>query len=725
MCTALLVSIAGVSQPAAEPRRRSGLLRAALLGLLVPALGPLLLAVPAGAEDPPTPAAEEDTSPLLVHLERLSPATIPTKGRLVLAGTVTNNSEETWTAINVDPFISSSPMTTRDQLAEAAASDPEAEVGTRLIEPGQFDPIGDLDPGQSAPFRISLPVKDLIGTEITGEPGVYWIGVHALGQNAEGRDTAADGRARTFIPLVDNTTAQTSVAVVVPIRERVRRNPDGRVLSVHDWAQNLAPTGRLGRISGFLESAGVLPTTLLVDPAVLDAVDDLTKENPAVSLGTNPDEGENPTESPSPSVSRDGVDRFEPADLVNAQTWLNAVKAAAQRHTTLGLAYADPDTNSLARRRPQMLAGATNLSAQTFTELGIQAQPTTAPPNGWFDEDLLDRIDPESLLLVSDHSAPRTRTRWTAATGQDLVFSDAQTSSGGPGPTAPTDALSMRQRILADAALRLPEGSTSPLVVQLPHDWDPGEGWQLADFFNELNQPWLNLVPLEHSDLSVEPEFTASLGYPKTVRREELGAANITAARTLIWTTTVFAKLLRTTNTIAHDLTAVALTAVSYHAREDPIMARQQVFATNDTMRGILGKVQVIGTDFVTLSGGSGTLAVTVVNGLDHPIVVGVEPQTANQGVRIDSTEPFEMAPGQRTVLRLHAESSGIGVDQIGLTPVTTAGTPLGTPLTFRLRTSQVGNLIWAVLGAGGLLLVVMIGRRILRGVRTHRWRGE
>lgn len=690
-----------------------------LFGLLVP----LVAGVPARAEDPVVPAPE-DASPLTVHLVRLSPATIPTKGRLVLAGTVTNASDETWAAINVDPFISRSPMTTREQLADAAASDPSTEVGGRLIEAGQFDSIGDLDPGESASFRISLPVQDLRARFITGAPGVYWIGVHALGQNADGRDTVADGRARTFIPLVDSTD-QTSVAVVVPVRERVRRDPDGRVLSTSDWAETLAPTGRLGRIAAFLESAGTLPATLLVDPAVLEAVDDLKNENPAISLGTNPDEGEEPEPSPSVQVSRDEVDRFEPADLVNAGNWLNAVKAAAQRHTTLGLAYADPDSNSLARRRPQMLAGATDLSARTFESFGIDAQPTTAPPDGWFDEDLLDKLAPKSLLLVSDHSAPRTRTRWTTTVGQDLVFADEQAGSGGPGPTAATDALAMRQRILADAALRLPTGTSSPLVVQLPPDWNPGEGWQLADFFNELNQPWVNLVSLDHNDLSVEPEFTASLGYPKAIQREELPAVNITSARTLIGTTTVFAKLLRTTNTLAHDLSGAALTAVSYHAREDQLVARQQVLATNDTMRGILGKVRVIGTDFVTLSGGSGTLAVTLVNGLDHPIVVGVEPQTTNQGVTIDSTEPFQMAPGQRTVLRLHAESSGIGVDQIGLTPVTSDGTPLGTPLSFRLRTSQVGNLIWGVLGAGGLLLIVMIGRRIRRGLRTHQWRGE
>jgi hypothetical protein len=56
---------------------------------------------------------------------------------------------------------------------------------------------------------------------------------------------------------------------------------------------------------------------------------------------------------------------------------------------------------------------------------------------------------------------------------------------------------------------------------------------------------------------------------------------------------------------------------------------------------------------------------------------------------------------------------------------VTADGTEFGTPLTLSLRTSQVGNLIWAVMAGGGGLLAVMILRRIRRGLREHRWRGQ
>jgi len=176
---------------------------------------------------------------------------------------------------------------------------------------------------------------------------------------------------------------------------------------------------------------------------------------------------------------------------------------------------------------------------------------------------------------------------------------------------------------------------------------------------------------------------------------------------------------------VRHGLIRTALDSVSYHARRDPGRARDQVLATNATMRSRLDKVSVIGTDFVTLSGGSGTLTVTLANELDQPITVGIRPRASSTDVRIETPEPLEMAPGQRTVLRLRARSSAIGVHAVTLTPVTAEGVELGTPLTFNLRTSQVGKLIWGVLIGGGGLLVVMILRRVRRGIREHRWRGQ
>ncbi|MGY2876927.1 hypothetical protein ACVW00_004117 [Marmoricola sp. URHA0025 HA25] len=688
---------------------------AALAALMVASVLPLLQPGEAAA------AGQVAATPLTVELTELTPSTIPAKGRIVLAGTVRNDSDEIWSAINVHPFVSGQPMTEREQLTSAASSDPGVEVGDRLIGPGQFDPIGDLVPGQGMPFRISLKVKDLH----LSAPGVYWIGVHALGDHAAGREVG--GRARTFIPLVA-PDATTSVSLVFPLRERVRRDRVGRLLDTTAWSTTLGDDGRLERIAALLSSAGGVPATMLVDPAVIDAVGSVAADNPELSLGeaaagqptSSPSDGGSPTADPSRSF-----DRLGPSDRANAARWLAQVKQASSLQTVLGLGYADPDIASLARRRPPLLNVAAKESAAAFKRLGVDALPTVAPASGWLDDAALGSIPADTMVLVSDHAAPRTRTQWRTPEQQDLVFTDAQAAAGGPGPTPALDALEVRQRIVSDAALRRQPGSTGPMVVELPDDWDPGANWQAADFFGGLDLPWLDLVQLGRAPVESTPTFDAALGYPAAERRAEVGLVNVSAARLLVSTASVAGQLLRSTNDVQRELTGIALSAVSYHARRDQTAAREGALAANQTMRDRLDKVSVVGTDFVTLSGGSGTLTVTLVNQLDQPITVGIRPTETSPDVHIQTPKPLDMAPGQRTVLRLKARASSIGVHEVTLTPVTAEGAALGTPLTFNLRTSQVGKLIWGVLlGAGGLL-VVMILRRIRRGLREHRWRGQ
>jgi hypothetical protein len=120
----------------------------------------------------------------------MTPSEIPRKGVITLRGVVTNASDDDWTDINVSPFIAQEPITSRDELAEAAESAPDSAVGDRLTDPGSYETVDELAPGKSAPFTLRMAVSSL---QISGDPGVYWIGVHALGTSPEGRDVVADG----------------------------------------------------------------------------------------------------------------------------------------------------------------------------------------------------------------------------------------------------------------------------------------------------------------------------------------------------------------------------------------------------------------------------------------------------------------------------------------------------------------------------------------------------
>ena len=134
----------------------------------------------------PTPGSV-DRDPLAVTIDSLTPSYIPSKGPILITGSVTNRTEDALTAINLHAFMSGAPMTTSAELAEAVAG------GPRRVRRRPDHHYRDLRPPRrararaSAPFSITVPLGDR-GHEsgvAANTPGVYWFGVHALGDSVE------------------------------------------------------------------------------------------------------------------------------------------------------------------------------------------------------------------------------------------------------------------------------------------------------------------------------------------------------------------------------------------------------------------------------------------------------------------------------------------------------------------------------------------------------------
>jgi hypothetical protein len=619
-------------------------------------------------------------------------------------------------------------------LSEAAETESSVAVGDRLIDETTNASVGDLAPGAAAPFTLQVPVSSL---PVSRAPGVYWIGVHALGTSPDGRDVVADGRARTFIPLVTEQQARrqsAEVSVVLPLRERVRRAPDGSLADPVRWGRLTGADGRLTQLVEFAASAGTTALTWVADPAVLDALEDYGRGNPALSLGpaeappgdedTEPSDGPGDPgdETPSESASATPDARPDaPSDTQRnrANAVLETFLARAADDTVLSLGYADPDVVSLARRRPSLLNRADDLAGRRMQARGLDATPAVAPPDGLFDPDLLADLSQGSLVLLSDEGRLEDPPASRLPSGQELVLSDERASAGGPSPTRALDPLALRQRILSESALALDEEPNRPIVVRLPGGWNPGPRWREADFFGGLaTAPWLRMTSLPRGATST---YDGELTYGGAELADEVSEANVSATRTLVRTGDTLGHLLANESSVADRLAGAALSASSYSARRTPRLAGEQVLALDAATRAEMDRVQVTGNEFVVLAGGSGTLTVTLVNGLEQPITVGLRARTAPD-VRLQIPEPVNMGPGQRATMRIPVVSQA-GVRDITLYPVTTSNEDAGQPLTFSLRTSEVGRLIWYIVIAGGALLAVMIVRRIVLRIRNHRWR--
>lgn len=496
--------------------------------------------------------AEEEpvADPLSVSITRLTPSTLPRRGRVTISGTVTNDSDVEWSDLTVYAATSATPVTTPEELAAAEAGPPSVEPADyqRLVDPDLFARVPDLAPGESTRYRLSLPRRSL---ELPTAPGLYRLGVQVLGTEEAGRAEGADGRARVLIASVPQTrrTTRTPLSVAVQVRRRTVRTATGQVDYVRGWQRTLGRQGRLRQVVGLLRSAGDFPVTAVLDPAVVEAAGSLAEGNTGFNLaettvdgvdevaGTITDADAAPDDS---GDSDDSDDSEGPAgDLagesgteaaVDAISWLQEFRGAARDIDVMAVPYGDLDVGAAARHGSEDLVGRSVAAGiSLLSAYGVQATGVIAPYHGRLGAPsaaatprgvpmLVDRRtfvtalvdgDEEQVLGTPPATVPTTL---TAASGSTIwTYAPLRSPAGG---SAGDSALEMRQRILARGALHALNQPDQPLVVVLPPQWNPGAAWARSDFFDGLRTRWLRparldtLTPDPVPVVSAEPDPT-------------------------------------------------------------------------------------------------------------------------------------------------------------------------------------------------------------------------
>jgi hypothetical protein len=702
-------------------------------------LAAMLVLSPAAAHRAVPPATEEGEGgsrpPLSVSIETLSPSTVPRRGEVTMAGTITNRSKSTWTGLRVYLFASTAPMTTSAELEEATATNETLEVGPRLTEQGLYDEVDDLDPGESTDYRVSVRRRDLP----FDAAGVYWIGVHVLGTNEEGRLDGADGRARTFIPLVKERAPAATLSLVVPLRAPVRRTAEGRLTDIEAWSRRLGEDGRLDRLVELAGTASDAALTWVVDPAVLQAARSLAEGNPAFDLAPTIDDETDPTESPSsgtlPTESLGPVDgdagAEDPSEELTelsaeaeaAEEWLVSFVEDAADRAVLALPYGDVDVATLLRGDFGGTYGeAHGLSAQTMEELGVEAEAVVAPMDGLLPNAAVGRLHPDTTLLLSERAADSEATTIGLPHGGEAVLTSDVARVGGPTPTPPFGALALRQRILGEAAVHgLTAGPDRPLVVSTPEHWNPGDAWRSGSFFAGFDVPWIRTVNLPvAAALSETADSGGKLHYGRGPRRREIPAANVRATEELVTAGSTLGRLLTRNDTIDDQVARAAMLGSSAHARRRPRRAELATREISGQVHRRLSRVYVEGSPLVTMSSETGNFSVTVVNGLEEPVTVGIEAVTGTDELEIRAPNLVSLGPGQRASVRLAVTATGTGVHSVRVVPTTEDGRPLGRSTRIKVRSSQVGLVIWLVMGIGAAVFVVALGARIVRRLRRR-----
>jgi hypothetical protein len=710
--------------------------RAALAGLLT------LGSASAGlAAAPATVAgAAEDTDPLVVHIDTISPE-LPRKGDVEITGTVTNVSDDTFTRINLHAFSSQAPIPTTTALAESVTIDPAEYVGQRVTVPGTFDTVDELAPGQTASFSDSVPVELL---ETSGEQGVYWIGVHAIGDTEEvPRDGVADGRARTFIPMRPTGGETQEASVILPIRHRIWYSEDGAVAGTERWARRLAEGGSLDGVLDMAESAGTTPYSWLVDPAVLLALVRLADGNAPRSLAPDPTvpgqeitpteepseeppDGEATTATPDTLTPTEALPTEEPSDAdaelaAAASAWLARFAALVGTTPVLTLPYGDIDVSAAMRHDRARFDQAVARGAEIMTAFGLPAQQAVAPGNDVLSPEALLQVPPETVVLLGDNAftiPPRSPSSVVRLLGHKVLVTSTGAERGGPAPTAANDPLALRQRLLSEAALRLLAGETAPVVVTLPTVW---RGEDAASFFTDLEQSWLEVVPVgQVAARQAAGVKASSLSYTDADVEAELDASAFAAVTGATDAATLLEQVLSSVTRVEALVRDEVLVTLSEQHRARPGLARAAAGRVEDSIREDLGKIEIEAPTAVTLSSDSGPLGATLVNGLDQPVEVQVQARTDGE-LTLTGGGVRRLAPQARSVVRFEATTSQAGVHNVRLSVTSLDGVPLGSSDELPIRAARVSALIWIAMVVSALVLFGMIGYRLPGQIRQRR----
>ena len=688
---------------------------------------------------------DETDSPLAVTIDKLTPSTIPEKGMVRVSGTITNNDTVTWSTVNVYAFISDDPLTTPDQLDEAANTPEDAVVGGRITDEQHKDNIAELAPGEEKPYTISVP-RRLLGADT---PGVYWFGVHALGEGPEGRDDSADGRARTFLPMVPQARiGQQPTAVVIPLRHQLVYTDEGAVDDLASWTQTLSQGGRLRSLVDFGASSGERTVTWVVDPALIDAVRRLADGNPPRSLAANleagQDDGEDeasedpsatasPTEEPSETPTAEpesdtgsplDLDELDPVVQAAAQAaraWLARLgEAMRPEDQVMSLPYGDIDVAAAAEHDPKLYERAVTRAGTTLPGFDVTTTPVLSSPSGYLTAQAIRGAVPGSTILTTDAMFKGPAPAHAAIEGHDVVVASSAAGEGGPGPGSRTSITAMRQRLLSEAAVRFLRGDREPLTLVVPHDWNPSD--DSGAFFSGLDAEWLDLTSVQAVGRAAAPTpvDSATLRYPKWQEAAELDKPNFDSADELIRSGVALQNLLTLNNIVSGTVTDQALGTVSYYARTRPIENRASADGSRVWIQNRLARVHVEAPRAVTLSSSSGRFLATISNELDQPVTVSVGAK-ADDRLTIDSPAPIEVPANKRVTVLLTARTDENGIHEVTLVVTDKRGTPLGASTGLTIRSAQVSNVIWLFVGIGCALLFGAIGVRLFRRVRNAR----
>jgi hypothetical protein len=687
----------------------------------------LTSAPPAGAaESAPSASSSSGAS---VVIDSVSPQVAKPNSTVSVTGTVSNTSHRSLPDVSVVLRSSASALASRSDLASYAGGslDADTPVGTPAMVSSA------LAPGVTMHWKLSLSVHSI---------GISQFGVYPLAVQAVDASGATVGIERTYLPYWPGAKA---AGVSKPLRIAwiwPLINPPQQgvctALTSNSLASSLATGGRLGTLlSVGSQYADQADLTWAVDPGLLSSVSTMTRSY-RVGASTDCSGG-----------------TAHPASA-SAGQWLAGVRSAAGDGQLFTTPYDDVDVAALTHQGLDSDLRTAYAQGRSTAKslLGTSYQPSSVawPADGLADASVLGNLAVNGIdtVVLASSEMPATGSMFTpddavtstptpAGTTMKVLLADSTLTSVLGSASAPESttsaagsAFATSQRFLAETAMIEAEDpqEARSVVVAPPQDWDPS-ATTATDLLNDTTStPWLSPDTLSGLASSAASGSQAQRQAPpdNQISSSELSSAYLKQVEALDNGLRSYKSILaQPTSTYLSRLTG-GVAAIESSAWRGSTASRNAGTAMLKRVSGYLTqvdrKVQVINSGRATLVGSSGSLPVSIQNGLSVAIKVRLQAtEPANSRLTVTGYTPkglITVGAGQTETIRVSVKSGGIGNTTMDLSLYGQDGHPLPNgPAKLSVQSTQFGNtLLIIIFVALGVLVLTAIARAIRRGLR-------
>jgi Family of unknown function (DUF6049) len=712
-----------------------------LIAVLLVAAGPVLAVPAARASAAPeieqrssgTVAASSHT--LAISITGMTPRTATQDSTVTLRGTLANHTGSAVSGITVQPYTNTELFRSRSAMASFA------DTGTYVygLQQANQQPtaVGPIPNGATVTWSVSF------------EAGAFYdqFGVYPVQVKASGPDTAITATAQTFVPFWPSDKMQQpaglQVAWIWPLTDTPQQGACSNTLATSDLSGSVAARGRL---STLLDAGATWAQrdhlTWNIDPALLSDVSVMT--------------GQYDTSGNADCTGRSGE---KPSK--DAADWLTKLATATAGQQAFLTSYANVDVAALshasmdANIRSAYQVGRTvagKILPHTFGPTGTGGAGTDVLRAAWPTDARADRgvltslandAGISTLVLASGeaHARPSadgfddalSRTTSDIGTSVPVLLADSgiTTLLGAAAPSSSAaKQFALIQDYLAQTAMIMNEGPglARTLVVAPPAGWDPSPAEANALLAATKTARWLHPVSL--SALASQAAHVPSRPLKaKQVSGAELSEFHLDQVRTAGNDASLFKNLLDQppadlTNRLA---AAVAATASSAWRGAGAAAGAQVTANLSRYLSDSENKVKLIANKKILLAGTTGETPVSVLNGLDWPVRVGLV-ATAPAGSQLQAgplPHPFTVLPHLTYTEHLPLHSATIGTTIVQLQLVTQNGSPLTwTAQSLSVEVTRFGRSLLIIIGAALGILLLTSAYRLQRKRRAGGGRG-